>query len=194
MTATTNTIESAPTIVNGVNVSQLKDTIAAVEQDPSIARFQFRAHHEWLDGTHAVTRVKDFYGAKKEDDSRTETFELHHDEPPVILGNNLGVNPVEYAMSALAGCVTTTFVVYAAARGIDLKSVRVELEGELDLRGLLHLDENIRPGYEQIRMKYFVESDAPRDQIEDLLQYARRRSPVHDVITNPVSVKVELAD
>ena len=194
MTASTKTLEPAQTIVNGVNVSQLKDTIAAIEQDPSIARFQFRAHHEWLDGTHAVTRVKDFYGAKKEDESRAEPFELHHDEPPVILGDNRGVNPVEYAMSALAGCVTTTFVVNAAARGINLKSVRVELDGEIDLRGLLNLDENIRPGYEQIRMRYFIESDAPREQIEKLLQYAKGQSPVHDVITNPVPVKVELAD
>jgi uncharacterized OsmC-like protein len=194
MTETTNTLEKAQTIVNGVNVSQLTDTINAIEQDPTIARFQFRAHHEWLDGTHAVTRVKDFYGANKEDDSRTEPFELHHDEPPVILGNNLGVNPVEYAMSALAGCVTTVFVVNAAARGINLKSVRVELEGEIDLRGLLNLNKTVRPGYEQIRMKYFVESDAPREEIEELLQYAKGKSPVHDVITNPVPVKVELAE
>jgi uncharacterized OsmC-like protein len=192
MTATPNTIEKKQAIVNGVNVSQLKDTIAAIEQDPSVAKFQFRANHEWLDGTHAVTRVKDFYGANKEDDSRTEPFELHHDEPPVILGDNRGVNPVEYAMSALAGCVTTTFVVNAAARGIDLKSVRVELD--IDLRGLLNLDETVRPGYDQIRMKYFVESDAPRDQIEELLQHSKGKSPVHDVITNGVPVKVELAE
>ena len=72
--------------------------------------------------------------------------------------------------------------------------MRVELDGEIDLRGLLNLDENIRPGYEQIRMRYFIESDAPREQIEKLLQYAKGQSPVHDVITNPVPVKVELAD
>lgn len=190
MTATT---PADATIINGVNVSQLTDTIDAIQQDPSIAKFQFRAHHQWLDGTHAVTKVQDFYGAKQEDDSRSKPFELHHDEPPVILGENRGVNPVEYAISALAGCVTTTFVVNAAARGINLKSVRVELEGELDLRGILNLDDQTRPGYEQIRMTYHIESDAPREQIEELLQYAKGRSPVHDVIANPVPVQVKLA-
>lgn len=94
-------------------------------------------------------------------------------------------------MSALAGCVTTTFVVNAAARGIQLKSVRAELEGELDLRRLLNLDDTVRPGYEQIRMKYFIKADAPRQQIEGLLQHAKVRSPVHDVITNAVPVKVQ---
>lgn len=96
-------------------------------------------------------------------------------------------------MCAFAGCVTTTFVVNAAAGGINLKSVRVELDGEIDLRGLLNLDDTVRPGYEQIRMRYFVESDAPREQIEERLQFAKGQSPVHDVITNPVPVKVQLA-
>jgi uncharacterized OsmC-like protein len=96
-------------------------------------------------------------------------------------------------MAALAGCVTTSFVVNAAARGIKLDSVRVELEGELDLRGLLNMSDEVRNGYEQIRMKYYIESDAPAEEIEELLHYAKHRSPVFDVITNPVPVVVELA-
>ena len=181
-----------PKNLNGVNVSQLADTIAAIEKDPSLARFQFRARHNWIDGTHARSSVQGFYGAGREDDSRTEPMTFDHDEPPVILGENRGVNPVEYAMAATAGCVTTTFVVNAAARGIKLDSVSVELEGEIDVRGLLNLSDEVRNGYEQIRMKFHVESDAPAEEIEELLHYAKNRSPVFDVITNPVPVHVEL--
>lgn len=187
------TTVARPKSLNGVNVGQLVDTIAAIEKDPSLARFQFRAQHNWIDGTHARSSVQRFYGAGREDDSRTAPMTFDHDEPPVILGENRGVNPVEYAMAAVAGCVTTTFVVNAAARGIRLHSVRVELEGELDLRGMLKLSDEVRNGYEQIRMKFFVESDAPAEEIEQLLQYAKHRSPVFDVITNPVPVHVELA-
>ncbi len=179
--------------LNGINVSQLIDTIGLIEKDPSLARFQFRAKHNWIDGTHARSSIKGFYGAGQEDTSRTEAMEFDHDEPPIILGENRGVNPVEYAMAAVAGCVTTTFVVNAAARGIKLNSVRVELEGELDLRGLLNLSDEVRCGYEEVRMKFFIESDAPAEQIEELLDYAKNRSPVFDIITNPVPVKVELA-
>lgn len=186
-------VSTTPKSLNGINVGQLVDTIAAIEKDPSLAKFQFRAKHEWLDGTHARSSIKDFYGVGAEDTSRAEPMTFDHDEPPIILGENRGVNPVEYAMAALAGCVTTSFVVNAAARGIKLDSVRVELEGEIDLRGLLNLSDEVRNGYEQIRMKYYIESDAPAEEIEELLNYAKNRSPVFDVITNPVPVVVELA-
>ncbi len=187
------TATTTPRSLNGVNVGQLVDTIAAIEKDPSLARFQFRAKHQWIDGTHARSSVKDFYGAGREDDSRSEAFEFDHDEPPIILGDNRGVNPVEYAMAALAGCVTTGFVINAAARGIKLDSVRVELEGELDLRGLLNLSDEVRIGYEQVRVRFYIESDVPDKDIEDLLHYTKNLSPVFDIFTNPVPVHVELA-
>lgn len=187
------TAEVPTKCLNGINVGQLVDTIAAIEKNPSLGKFQFRAKHEWINGTHARSSVKDFYGAGREDTSRDKALTFDHDEPPVILGENLGVNPVEYAMAAAAGCVTTTFVVNAAARGIKLNSVRVELEGELDLRGILNLSDKVRNGYEQIRMKFYVDSDAPADEIDELLHYAKNRSPVFDIVTNPVPVLVELA-
>jgi len=195
MTTTTTTATATETTeTNGVNVTQLFDTIGLIEQQPELARFQFRAEHEWLDGTHARSSVQGFYGAGREDTSRDQPFIFDHDEPPVILGDNRGVNPVEYALAAVAGCVTTTFVVNASARGIKVRSVRARLEGDLDLRGMLNLDPTVRNGYEQIRMKFDIDADAPREEIEELLRYAKNRSPVFDVITNPVPVEVTLAE
>lgn len=190
---TTATTEKAQ-IINGVNVTQLIDTMKAIDSDPSLAKFQFRVRHRWLDGTHARSAVQKFYGAGREDDSRPKPLTFDHDEPPVILGENRGVNPVEYVMGAVAGCVTTTFVVNAAAKGIKLNSVEVELEGELDVRGLLHMSDEVRNGYDEIRMNFHIDADAPREQIEELLHYAKNRSPVFDVVTNGVPVKVQLAD
>ena len=109
-------------IVNGVNVDQLFNTIDLIKDSPQVAKFKFRASNRWIDGTHNRARVKDFYGALKEDNSREElVFEI--DEPPVLCGRNLGPNPVEYLLIALSGCLTTSLVAHAAARGIATEMV-----------------------------------------------------------------------
>ena len=71
--------------------------------------------------------IRDFYGAGREDNSRTTRFEFTNGEPPVLLGDNEGANPVEFLLHALAGCVTTTFVLHATARGITIDELSTEL-------------------------------------------------------------------
>jgi uncharacterized OsmC-like protein len=85
-----------------------------IKGNPDVAKFKFRASNNWITGTHNRATVKDFYGALQEDDSRKPAvFEI--DEPPVLLGNNLGSNPVEYLLVALSGCLTTSLVAHASA-------------------------------------------------------------------------------
>jgi hypothetical protein len=85
-------------IINGVNVDQLFGTIEAIKANPEIAQFKFRSTNQWIDGTNNRATVKDFYGALKEDTERAPmVFEI--DEPPVLLGKNLGANPVEYVLA-----------------------------------------------------------------------------------------------
>ncbi|HEV2666370.1 MAG TPA: OsmC family peroxiredoxin, partial [Blastocatellia bacterium] len=105
-------------IVNGVNINQLFGTINQIEETPSLARFIFRAGNRWIDGGHNRTTIKDFYGAGQEDTSRAEPFVMDNDEPAVLLGEDNGANPVEFVLHALAGCLTTSLVYHAAARGI----------------------------------------------------------------------------
>ena len=111
-----------------------------------------------------------------------------------MMGENRGANPVEYVLTALSGCLTTTLVYYAAMMDIKLDSVESELEGDLDLRGLLNLDDSTRRGYSNIRVNFQIESDAPREKIEELVGMAKRFSPVCDIVSNPVSVSVALAN
>ncbi|NIP98595.1 MAG: OsmC family protein, partial [Akkermansiaceae bacterium] len=98
------------------------ETIEAVKNDAGVARFQFRARNKWIDGGHNRSCIKEFYGAGREDETRTEPFVLDNAEPPVLLGEDQGANPVEYVLNALAGCMTTTMVYHAAARGINIES------------------------------------------------------------------------
>jgi uncharacterized OsmC-like protein len=178
--------------VNGVNVEQLVGTINAIQDNPDLARFKFRASNKWISGGHSRTTIDGFYGAGQEDSSRTKPFVLDGDEPPVLLGQNKGPNAVEAVLRALASCLAVGFVYNAAAQGIKVDDLEFELEGDIDLHGFLGLSRDIRPGYQQINLNYRVKSDAPREKVEELCAYVQKTSPVLDIISNPVPVTITL--
>lgn len=180
------------TLINGVNVEQLVATVNAIKQNPDLARFKFRAHNEWLEGGHSRTFIQGFYGAGQEDTSRTKPFVLEGDEPPLLLGTNAGANAVEAVLHALASCLAVGFIYNAAARGIEIESLKFDVEGDLDLRAFLGLSEELRPGYEGIRLAYQVKSNASRDRIEELCKYVQKTSPVLDIVRNSVPVTISL--
>ena len=179
------------TIVNGVNVTDMYDTIDAIKGQPQIAKFQFRAKNKWESGASNRTIVKDFDGACQTFD-RDVPFVMQKDEHPILLGKDTGANPVEYALAALAGCLTTSLVYHAAAQGIRIDEVESSYEGDIDLHGFLGLDENVRNGYENIQIKFKVKGDAPEEKLRELVELAQKRSPVFDIITNKVPVSVAL--
>src|SRR3970040_2390030 len=167
--------------LNGVNVQQLVDTVNAVNADPDIARFRFRAETDWIEGGHSRTKIQGFYGAGQEDGSRTRPFILEGDEPPVLLSGNAGPNAVEAVLHALASCLAVGFIYNATAQGINVESLEFDLEGDLDLHAFLGLSDQTRPGYENIRLTYKVKSDAPREKIIALCDYVQKTSPVLDI-------------
>jgi uncharacterized OsmC-like protein len=177
--------------INGLNVQAALDTIAAIKANKSLGRFQFRARNKWISGGENRSTIRDFYGAGSEDKSREKPFEFINGEPPVLLGNNEGANPVEFLLHALAGCVTTTFILHAMARGITIRELSTELEGDLDVQGLLGLDENVSPGYEQIRIRMQVKANCPDKELDDLLAYSQQHSPVCNTVCRPVPVVIE---
>jgi len=182
-----------PKTINGMNVQAAMDTIEAIKANPSLARFEFRARNNWINGGENRSTIRDFHGAGREDDSRLTEFVFTNGEPPVLLGNNEGANPVEFLLHALAGCVTTTFVLHAMARGITIRSLSTELKGGLDLHGLLGLDESVSPGYESIRIRLHVDADCSDQALDDLLRYAKAHSPVCNTVCRPVPVVIERA-
>jgi len=177
--------------VNGVNVGELFNTINAIKSDKSIAEFKFSAKNEWKNGGHNRTTVDEFFGACKTH-NRNKPFVIDEDEPPVLLGEDHGANPVEFALTALAGCLTTSLVYHAAAKGIKIDSVASRLEGDLDLRGFLGLDDSVRIDFDPFSVKFKIKADASEEVLEELCQMAQKRSPVFDIISNSVPVSVEL--
>ena len=179
------------TTINGIDVDRLRTTLEAIKDEPALARQQLRCQNTWINGSHNRSTIQGFYGGGQEDTSRTEPFVLDNDS--AALGEDKGANPLEYVLSALAGCMTTTLVCHAAAHGVELDSVETTLEGDLDLHGFLGLSEGVRNGYEGIRVIFHVKSNEPRDTIEELIALVQKRSPVYDIVTNPVPVAVRLA-
>lgn len=179
-----------PETLNGLDTKAAFDTIEALKHDNNLARFQFRARNKWIDGGANRSRIRDFFGAGREDDSRSTDFVFTNGEPPILLGNNEGANPVEFLLHALAGCVTTTFVLHATARGINIEELSTELEGDMDLQGLLGLDESVSAGYEEIRIKFHVKADCSDEELEDLLAFTKDHSPVCNTVCKPVPVNI----
>lgn len=177
--------------VNGVDVEALFGTIDAITRSPVIARFKFRASNRWMGGGHNRTTVGNFYGTQQEHERR-EPFVLDADEPPLLLGKDLGPNPVEYALTALAACVTTAIVYHAAAKGIAIRSMESQLEGDIDLQGFLGIRDDVPRGYKEIRMSVSIDADAPREMLEEIVRLGPTYSPVFDTITRAVPVTVQL--
>ena len=181
-----------PRIRNGINVDTLFGTLDAVKQQPSLAKFQFRASNRWMGGAHNRTTIKEFYGAGQVDQTRAAAWELDAGEPPILLGTNEGPNPAEYALHALAACLTTSLVYVAAARGVHLDEVESTLEGDMDVRGALGLSDEVPNRYQNIRVSFRIKSDAPEEKLQEILARAQARSAVFDTISNPVPITVTM--
>ena len=114
------------------------------------------------------------------------------DEHQVLLGEDSGPNPVEYLLTGLVGCLTSSLVYHAAARGIEIRAVESRLEGDLDLRGFLGLSEDVPVGYENIRVYFKIDADISEAQKEELIRIAQKYSPVFNTVVNPTPVSVLL--
>jgi uncharacterized OsmC-like protein len=167
-------------------------TLDAIKADPSLARFQFRAQNQWIDGAHNRSTIQGFYGAGQEDGSRAAAFTIDAGEPAVLLGTDTGPNPAEALLHALAACLTTTLVYVAAARKVRLTEVESTLEGEMDVRGCLGISDEFRNGFTAIKVTFKVKGDAPAEKLREVVERAQARSAVFDMVSHGVPVEVAL--
>ncbi|HQH25958.1 MAG TPA: OsmC family protein [Oligoflexia bacterium] len=172
-------------IINGVDVTQLMENIRAIRQQPRLADFKFRARNRWFEGGLNRATIDGFYGTGQEI-AHARAFSLDADEPPVLLGEDRGANPVEYLLTALSACMTTALAYHAAAQGLEIEEISSEYEGDIDMHGFLDLNPNVRKGFKEIRVRFKVRGEPDEAKISELL----RKSPVFDVVTNPTPVKI----
>ena len=183
------TTTTAP-IRNGIDTAQVYGTLDVLKTQPEVARFEFRVSNRWIDGTHSRSTIQGFWGAGAEDVSRTEPFIVDASEPPVLFGHNEAPNPAEFVLHALAGCLTLTIVNVAAARKVELHEVSSTLTGVLDARGPAGVDDSYRNGFERIDVSFSIRGDASPEKLQEIVERAKSRSVVYDMVTNGVPVAV----
>jgi uncharacterized OsmC-like protein len=174
--------------VNGVDLDVLGDTVQAIADDPELGKCRFRASNAWHGGTDNRSTIDGFYGAKQEIPHK-QRFVMRADEPLILAGSDNGANPVEFLLSALASCVTTSMVAHAAVRGIHINSLESELEGDIDLNGFLGLSDNTPKGYTDIRIHFRVDTDAENlYKLKELASF----SPVLNTLTQGTRVNIQI--
>lgn len=176
-----------PTHLNGVDRETLFATLDAVKQAPEAAHFQFRNHNTWVSGTHSESTLEDFFGVGEERAHR-RSYVFPADHPAVLVGQDNGPTPVEFVLHALASCLTAGLANIAAARKVTLTEVRSTITGDIDLNGIFGLAP-VRNGYQKIKVDFTIRGEASPEVLASLVEQARARSAVYDVITNGVPVE-----
>src|SRR5215472_15528276 len=187
--ATPTTTPDRAAAANGVNVSALLGAREALAGAPAAAAFTWRASSEWINGTHSRSTIGGFYGLGAEQ-TRPRTFSVEADHPQVFASEDNAPTPVEIVLAGLAGCLSAGVAAVAQRRGIQLHSVKATLEADMDIYGILGIDDDVRNGFGSIRVHFNIRADASEDDIKALVAQSQKRSAVFDIITNPTSVFV----
>ena len=183
--------KAPPAPRNGVDTPKLFATIGAVASQPALAQFRFRAQSHWVGGTQSRTTIAGFYGVGAEMQHEAP-FQASADHPKILCGEDNGPAPVEWVLHALAACLTAGIANISAARGVTLHSVECSVEGDIDLQGILGLSDKVRNGFQAIRVNYIVKGDAPEEKLRQIVDQARARSAVFDILTGHVPVTIEV--
>ena len=185
------TMNETATVDNGVNIDAIRGARQALTDAPEAAKFQWRASCEWVRGTHSRSMITDFSGLGQ-DHAHREAYSLEADHPEVFASEDNGPTPPEIVLAALASCLTAGVATVASNRGVQLRSVKATVEGDMDLQGILGIDEDVRNGFDAIRVTYDIDADASDDDIAAIVAQSQKRSAVFDIITNPTTVQVDL--
>ena len=180
----------APAERNGVPTEKMFGTIAKLKEDGDLAAFRFSAKNEWVEGTASTSTIYEWYGAGS-DQVHVEEFSYTADHP--TLGHGHGPTPQEYVLHALAACITAGIATGAAARRIDLESVSSTVSADIDVRGVLGIDPEVRKGFSNVRVDFDVRADADQDTIDALVASATKFSAVFDMLSNPTDVEINVS-
>ncbi len=188
MTTETST-RPAKVAMNGVDVPTLLATIGAVGETRELAKFTFRAKGDWINGAHSRVSMRSYFGAGAEQD-RERTMTVDADHTTVLCGDDEGPTPVELLLAALSACITAGIGNIASARQIKLNSVETTVEGDIDVQGILGLNDEVRNGFSGIRATFKISGDASAEQLRKIVEQSIARSAVFDVLTNGVPVDI----
>lgn len=163
-----------------MNIAAVGDLVSTIQEDASTADTIWKSTVEWKGGFRSEARSRDFDPVRS-------------DEPFALGGEDTAPNPVEQVLGAFGNCLAVGYAANATAAGIELKSLRIELEGDLDLHTFLGLRDGGHAGFDSVQANVSIESDAPASQIEELHRKVVDTSPVGHTLQQAIPLTVELA-
>jgi uncharacterized OsmC-like protein len=176
--------------VNGVPCDKMFGAIAKVREDGELAQFRFSAKNEWINGTASRSSIHEWHGMGG-DHLHVDEFTYTADHP--TLGHGHGPTPQEYVLHALAACITAGIATGAAARNIKLNSVTSEVSADIDVRGVLGVDPDVRKGFSNVSITFNVDADCDDEQKDALIAAGAKYSAVFDMLANPTEVNITRA-
>lgn len=161
-----------------IDMEQVNARAEAMRRDPAEGRKTLSGITSWNGGAHSTTIVRN--------------FAIPADEPIAMGGTNRGPSPMELVLTALSACITISIAYSAAEEGIEVDFIEIDVEGDIDLRGLFEIADDVRPGFEKVLVTVRIEADAPRERLYELVMRGYRRSPVVDSLMGKVPVRISL--
>jgi uncharacterized OsmC-like protein len=161
-----------------VDLASVGALISQIRENPAAAQSTWKADVRWTGAFRSEVRVRDFEPIKS-------------DEPPILGGSNTAPNPVEQLLGALGNCLAVGYAAHASVAGIALRSVRIALEGDIDLHAFLGLGGG-NAGYQSIRVKVDLQCDATAQQLRKLHETVVGTSPVGHTLSRAIPVQIEL--
>ena len=176
--------------VNGVPCDKMFGAIAKVREDGELAQFRFSATNEWVEGTASRSTIHEWFGLGG-DHTHPEQYEYTADHP--TLGHGHGPTPQEYVLHALAACITAGIATGAAARNIPLHKVSSRVSADIDVRGVLGVDADVRKGFSNVDIEFDIDADCDEEQKDALMAGGAKYSAVFDMLANPTEVNISRA-
>ncbi len=183
------TTVAEPTILNGINTDALRATVEAITNDPAKGMTHWEVATHWRGGTRSDTRVQRCVIG---DEEIAKDFTIKVDEPLQLCGTNQFANPQEHLMAALNACMIVGYSAACAHEGIELEELRIETEGDIDLRGFLGIDPTVKPGYDQLRYTVHIKGNGTPEQFEKIHRTVMATSPNYFNISTAIPLKARL--
>lgn len=174
--------------LNDVDVDGMKALDKKIRENPALGKRTVKLRSTWQRGVKALVEIGAQQVAGQDAFPRTRRFFVTMDGPPGLGGVDAAPTAAESLVAALAGCLTSGIAANAALFDVPIDAIGIEMEADIDFRGLLGHDKSVRSGFSNIRYTVTIQSPASEERVRRCKETIDRKSPVGDTLANPMNI------
>jgi uncharacterized OsmC-like protein len=186
------TMTTERTVRNGIDTTAYRAELDLLRETPEAGQVRFTATNRWMSGTHSRSTMFRYTGLGRARE-HAAPFHADADAPTALAGTDQGPTAHEWLLHAVAADLTANVATVATERGVHLDEVTATVDGDLDLNGSLGLNDQIRNGFQQLRLRLELRGDVPGDELREIVATAKARSAILDVVTHGTCATVDVA-